>query len=1064
MTWTRRSVLQGGAALAWLAACAKSLPGPDGTEETGAVAGEDSLRRAFHVWRQILDAVRASPDHLAAERDRLVAAGDVDGIIAFVRDGLTTVPATRDAMGDADTLLWGVRGTLRTGAGSMRDKVEVLREALVAMGHDAVVMKGFPQVSEGIVARLLAPSVASPPRDIDVDEATVLGWLRTLGLPEVLPSAPYDPAGREAVDLAASWMGAFDEPPEAAPLRQTLPDGLPFVRATVGGVSRDINVLLRDLPVDDPGIRSAYDADTVAPDARVATFTLLASTLADGPEGPRAVASLTVPATDLLGRSVLGQFVPLEDLRSLVGKDLRALSMWLPTLRLAAPALATEAPQAVLAVGAPLVLSGERFVVEDGEVVSPDGPVSAREDLEAARDAVTQVTAVADARGFPEVVVRADALDGSGGTVRRLPGAVFTLSEDGVAVPFRLLTNDAPAPRVAFVIDQSGSVPATFLGTAGANMLEAAAEGVLAVWPDASFRVLRIGSDPTASAWRTSPADLAADFLVQSGVDSAIWTALADAASWRPTVIVALTDGEPTDAPEPELLARLALAPPVLFLDIAAGRGPAWEALTGALGAEVIAVTDAAAAEAEMIRFAAAQPLGGYAFVYEAPPVGAPTREVRLALADRPDVVATARYDVPSADRPAASRRLTGLALQVDWPDGTSHVRPLAGHVPALAETVEADALAVQQALLGGFELHVEGAAPTWAAWLDDVLTARLAWEPVLDAVTAASTVTEVEQAFFSHPPLWRLEAWLTAFGRPVSSTVSVVGLRATLATTALRWSDEGAVSRLRRLDVLPVGGWRSWADDPQQAFAEAAACGAFVAGLEGFLHAEATVHALAGVPLVQVSPYRYAGAYDAALDLGSVRPDLDADQLAAWGSVMVHYADRLRWVAAEGEVRSFWAFDVATGDVLGVLADGSGGGLSVEDACGLRTLLDQLERLGTLLGYTGALGSAAGVWYSLEITKAKKLLAAITVLEGGGYPAAVTDETDWSDLLSGVAESMAEAGVTELVGVLPAFGVGAAASMSAAIGVEVYNARAAALATLGLVGIDVEGGGDGGC
>ncbi|MFM2163369.1 MAG: hypothetical protein RLZZ383_2881, partial [Pseudomonadota bacterium] len=199
-------------------------------------------------------------------------------------------------------------------------------------------------------------------------------------------------------------------------------------------------------------------------------------------------------------------------------------------------------------------------------------------------------------------------------------------------------------------------------------------------------------------------------------------------------------------------------------------------------------------------------------------------------------------------------------------------------------------------------------------------------------------------------------------------------------------------------------------------------------------------------------------------LDLGGLRPDLDPAQLAAWGGVMAPYAETVRWVAAEGDVRSFWSFDPDTGHLIGVLDDGSGGGLSVEDACGLRLLLDQLESLGTLLGYTGALGSAAGVWYSLEITKAKKLLAAISVLEGGGYPPAVTKDTDWSAIVKETLKSMSENGLTELAGALPAFGVGATYAYAAGLAAEIYNTAMAARAALSLVGVDVDGEGDGGC
>ena len=79
------------------------------------------------------EAVRRSPDHLAAVAHGLVVKKDVEGLHLFVRDQIRTLPDDDDGFsGPVKAMRWGARATLRYGAGTPREKAELLARSSIA--------------------------------------------------------------------------------------------------------------------------------------------------------------------------------------------------------------------------------------------------------------------------------------------------------------------------------------------------------------------------------------------------------------------------------------------------------------------------------------------------------------------------------------------------------------------------------------------------------------------------------------------------------------------------------------------------------------------------------------------------------------------------------------------------------------------------------------------------------------------------------------------------------------------------------------------------------------------
>ena len=116
---------------------------PEAGTKRDAAGPEAGRLDVFDAWREVQKALDASPDNLPARADALVLAKDPQKIFEFVRDEIVTYPPAPDGLdGATDAIRWGTRGTLRGGAGTPREKADLLVELYTRAGFDAQVVGG----------------------------------------------------------------------------------------------------------------------------------------------------------------------------------------------------------------------------------------------------------------------------------------------------------------------------------------------------------------------------------------------------------------------------------------------------------------------------------------------------------------------------------------------------------------------------------------------------------------------------------------------------------------------------------------------------------------------------------------------------------------------------------------------------------------------------------------------------------------------------------------------------------------------------------------------------------
>ncbi|MFN2518189.1 MAG: hypothetical protein ABR604_03955 [Jatrophihabitantaceae bacterium] len=901
----------------------------------GGSGGEKRPPFPFDFWQGMQTAARSSSDHTRAAADRAVATRDVAAIFAFVRDQITLYPPPPGAYDPATAIRWGVDGTLRCGAGTLREKADVLAELCRRAGFQAEVLKDIYVLDPPMQAKLTAVGAYAPlvrTSDPKLNPDDVARWRKELGLAKSPgPRRAFDEGGRDSAAIAAAVLTALGtiSPQTGDP---AAPSGGPIVKVTTNGKTPSVRYAipvaglellptLRTLPTVAAG-------PTVAPKVTVA----VGFTTTDAPDKPIEVISQAWTADQVVGRQVVLQFVPPFGIDDLLKMKVRDVNLFVPTLTLRRPGDDPATLRANVKTGKAITFAGD-LVEEQGDAVTLGGhPVKVLDDAATAPAASRVATVKVQARAlhFPVVELVVSALDAAGRPVDGLPARAFTVRDTDTPVAVLAPLNTAPAPRVLVIYDGSASVGAEFFSPAGKHAFARAflAKAAAAV-PGLELQVASTNGNPVPdTGWlAANPAAFEAA-LAQVGVTSGITRSVQAAKSAKPAVIVLITDGvddEPNARKEPQLRADINRGAPVVAAAIAtadkidAAVLADLATLSGGTRVTMRAPKDVDGIVGAIVKLLGRYQTEPYRLTYDAPVSGPKTRTVTVATGT--SVRASTTYEVPAVERRATAPALAGLHLTVTVGDETPVRRTLAGVPPdaPLDQPPPKDlASRLRDGLWGVTAISFEGAAPSMATWIDDhatgLLSARTLWQgaqrgdgAAMKAGLADGFALLPTELVGLHAPLLR-----PAPGDPLTFERL---LRVAVITRHPRFGNPAG--RLRRGDILPITSFDTTGADRAKALARTLRQSARLAVGERAVYDTSAAGLLDRAPLVEASN---------GLPTSFHLTDAQAKQ---WTRLLNEYPVARRLVPSSGRPLAFWAVDQRTGSLLGVLDDGSGGGRS---------------------------------------------------------------------------------------------------------------------------------------
>ena len=883
----------------------------------------------FAVWEEVRAALRTSPDHLPARAEQLITAGDPEEIFQFVRDEIVTYPAGADWFSYyGDQMRWGVRGTLRGGAGTPREKAELLAVLYRRAGWKADVLIGNGLEDSKQTKRLLWRPIErrfAP----DIDEAQIGQWQERVGQSskEEQPTIEsIDENGDGSRRLGKQLFGHLPTE-ELSPLEFDWDSGdLPVVRVMVDGTEHYADLFALDAPFGET--REPIEHLDEAPEASETLpveVTLSAST-ADAPEEPFDLVSGAWSAADLVGRQLLVQTLPGIDPFEQPNVTFRDIRTFIPALTVQAMDLDQKEIGELSFMSDAVTRAGDRLhVKQDGTVTRNDEPF-VTPDAGAAAAEVAELRVSAESGRFPEVRLHVDALDSRGNPVEGLPAIAFEVTDEDQAVGISVTTNEQ-APRVLILSDTSSSMPSHYRGEGMKKLVTRLRKRIIAEYPNAKITSKETNSD--------------------------IWTALSDGAGSDANLIVYATDGHVNDELTPEIETALRQGPPAVMLSVNDDETDEnLQQMATFTDGTLAAASDQAAGKKAIMEYLTTlvPKLPTYVLTYGSPaPLGASGKRQATVRVAESNARGSNSYRIPES--PALPPHLAGLYLTTTI-DGQEITRTLAGYDPARNAKQPATQAMVDEvagALFGSHTLSFEAAAPSLSVWLDDILTAKLSLaglDKALGEEDSKKLDRELNAGFSFIPPVFRLLSGSLPEAVTDRSLTFQDGLRVALYQERPVFEEKHVV---RHADLLPVAGFATAAADPEEAFRLTLEKTARLAVVESALFETSTRSLLAEKRL---------GEFDIVYD--SMREKWDEERADSWYYLFDHHDeyDGYNLVPLDGTPITFWNVDHETGELLGVLPDGSGGGREAE---GILEQIKQIDKAISLynLWLVGA-GSAA--------------------------------------------------------------------------------------------------------
>ncbi len=1002
---TRRAFLAGANALvlmALLEACtgkhhhvaASGTPSPSGSASAfPAVASAGATAASVDLIALLRQAVQASPDYLQTAAAKAVASKDAATIAAFVRDRISVVPSWTHGDNPVSTRRWGTRATLRGGAGTLRDRAELLVELLTAAGFTATVMAAD------------RPSTIDLPTlyqlratEFDPDEALLAKAAALLPSATASSSTPTATGVDDLMSQADAAVKALTAALPANVQTATIRDDLLPASVPVVAVSTSPNSASPTAASASPSQQYLFALGNLVPTANAPSGLSNAPAIYPTPNLTVTVSGLTNPAPgsttphgevvtlvtgswpaeEVFGRQVMLSFVPPSGPADLLTSAPEDQPVRVPILRLqsellayAAPPISTptapasSAPAASPAIasasgtdgvftGAPITLQGDVLAPSSSGATATQGVYGPMTTLSASQQksaiaSVTTLQATATATTFPEIQLDVAVLDSSGKSVDGIDATAFSVTDNGTPVPWlQLMSNSAGTgnPRVLVIYDTTGSVAESWPSPAAKTAFEQSlATTLVAASQQAPFDVQILGLDaaesPDPTRWVTpNQADVLSALANAGGNDSVVWGAASGTAIDQGVVAMLMVSDFQSQGEQPNDIAtaqrRIAAAAiPVICLPIGKPDQAALATmlmLSGGTQLDPLASNTSTALAALIQPLVIARTLHAYRMRYAAPTSGPASHTVVVKLTGRNSPSATTTYTAPAA--PATPWSFAGLYVRVSIADVDAQNRHLAGVT-----------LAADGSPLGA--LDDAAAAKETRSAICGLTT--IAIEP--GTIAPAALIDDILSSVQSLEPLLALPK--TATAQQLATAAQKNGVRrvppallALLPPTPLA-TNSAAVPTMRvailqerasATDTLDTGfdlppilnTFAPVGSDPAASFTAALSMSCQAAAAEGAYFDSSAFASLADQSLTFIAVGDHAG-------IDTFIATLPTAQQPAWQAILfsTYYPQTQHLlVPTAGAIAAFWVVDAATGAATAVLLDGSGGALSEDARC----------------------------------------------------------------------------------------------------------------------------------
>jgi len=896
----------------------------------------------YKVWEEMLMALETSPDHLEGRMKLLIASKDAKAMFDFVRDEIYLMPAAEKSVGYIGTQLkWGIKGALRYGMATPREKAELLNYMYTKAGIPSkLVFERTTIQPEEVPSFFLRPIQRK--FGLDISKRQWSQWKKELQIAgNATHEIPiYDDGLNASKNLASElWNHISNKESLDKHAFDFRWDNYrtPTVAFTLNGETKYAHLFDPSIPFGQ--LKSEGINITEAEPAKINNEKINVSISYRDSIDPNSEKEFI--AGEWLATQVVGNQINVAFLNglSLEQQTVRQIG----TLRTFTPALAfqsfdeqIEVMQENSFVGNPFTLDG-KIIDVSGEQPSINGNAILKKPNKDLQKKVTALKIKAFPANYPLVKLHVTPTDENGAFVENLSSADFTITDNTIQVE-ALMENNRPTPRILILYDTSLSMPTAYYQENMEVFIENLNTSILKQYPSAVI-----------NHWKTP---------------SEIFTWLLKASKSDYDLIIYATDGDNNDTYDITNEKIYKNGPPAIVLNVYDSdsnyTNTTFNKMAEITNGMVLAAKDQTNTLVAITDYISKMEIPPYTFTYYA--VGAEEIHKTMVGIDNKRMVATDTFKFINTATKEIGQALIGLYCTVKT-GNTTIKRVLAGWDPLTQQNIKPDALdviAVRNTIYGGATIYFEGEGPTISAALSDVLKYRLttrSWgEALIDNDTSKAKEEFSKGGYVYHPEIVPLMAPLEDAISATNMTFAS-GIRIAIIKNRIGVGEKAST---KSFDYLPTSNYTSLARFGVSAFKITLEKTAQLAIREGHFFTTSTVSELKNSSLLERQK---------AIDKNWFQENKEAlTNTYFWNEKIFRGDGNFKIFDETALSMAYWQINQQTGEVFGMLADGTGGG-SEDTIKQLSDIMAVLSVYIALLAEMKVLNSIGGMALSIVAT-----------------------------------------------------------------------------------------------
>ncbi|MEO0572925.1 MAG: hypothetical protein AAF039_14550 [Bacteroidota bacterium] len=858
-----------------------------------------SGKSPYKVWEEILHVLGTSPDHLTGRMKALIVEGDPEAMFLFVRDEIQLIPVYDYKIGSGASYKWGLDYALRSGMATLREKADLLQLMYAEAGISAKVMNERVNISTDV-----APGFFFRPFNHQfaptISKRTFKRWAKELGVEDFTPTNLVTEKRGEAQQLAQKiWehLGIEENHSYKSfdfrwPNYDTPTVSFEWQGETKYAHLADPSVLFGQLRNDDNRVSEASAIKENKEKVEVALT--YRDSIASTKEKELILGEWR--ASDLVGRQLDIRFLNNLTLEEQSIVPVGNMRIFTPSMGLQAidKDISFMAERSVLAD--PITLSAKRVKSESGILKIDEMSLLGKAHPQLQKEVVS-LSSTVSTFGIRNVKLSVSPRDGQANMIEGLEAPDFNITENGKPIK-ALLQHNQRTPKILIMADQSGSMPYEYRGKYMQAFADKLKKNILEKYPAAII-----------DYWHTP---------------SSLFTWLLKASQTENDLVVFATDGHNDDEYNPQNESLYRNGPPAIVLNVTNRTSDLYvntfkkmAELTGGIHLPITAQEEAMHG---ILKFLEGIEVPPYVFTYNSVEKTG-VRKVKVSV-NEDKTAETTTYEVAEAKSSTeVGPSIIGVYLTLKYSNQKKVSRVLAGWdytVYPYKKPTQKMADEVNDLFFGGMQLYFEGNGPTLSAALSDLLKAKLStrkWgEALLD-----NDLEKAKKAF--QEGQFNISGNALSLMAPLgnATTESSMTIPGGLRIGIQKYSPGFITGTVRsQFDYLPTSAYHTLAINTKEGFKTTLEKTAQLALREAMIFQDNT--------LAQLLETTWIGLEEAKKQKWFSGRDTEGRY---WYN-KVYRGARFKVFDKTAEKRAFWQVAPGTGELYGILSNGSGGGEDV--------------------------------------------------------------------------------------------------------------------------------------